>query len=512
MQGVPKILIADDDARVRLTLAQAFNQLGWQVRASGSGATLLKWIVDGEGDVVVASAPLPDDDVFDIVSRVRKQRPNLPVIVTSAENTLLMAVNATESGAYDYIPKPLDIEELTAAIRRALSRTSDAEKARARAKGMRDEQLPLIGRSKPMQDVFRTIARLVGVDLTVLISGESGSGKRLAARAIHELGRRREGRFVVVDLPAATPDQIERDLFGAADSAASGKLREAEGGTLVLNEVGDASIEVQTQLLRALELAAGQPGGRQTNVRVIATTRQDLKSLVREGRFREDLYFRLNVATLRLPPLRERADDIPDLAGLSLHRASCEGLPARSIDAFALERLKAYDWPGNVRELENLIRRICALYSEQVITARIIERELSDGPAPPAFEHDPRSRSPVAERGLLSDFSDLETDAAPRGIYRQALNDVERPLIQLALAAARGNRGRAAELLGLNRNALRRRIIDLGLTRAESPSDLADIDLTAQLATVLPQTGRSPRRRNAASTRQPAMARQAGNA
>jgi two-component system nitrogen regulation response regulator GlnG len=187
-------------------------------------------------------------------------------------------------------------------------------------------------------------------------------------------------------------------------------------------------------------------------------------------------------------------------------------LPAKSIDAFALERLKAYDWPGNVRELENLIRRICALYSEQVITARIIERELSDGPAPPAFEHDPRSRSPVAERGLLSDFSDLETDAAPRGIYRQALNDVERPLIQLALAAARGNRGRAAELLGLNRNALRRRIIDLGLTRAESPSDLADIDLTAQLATVLPQTGRSPRRRNAASTRQPAMARQAGNA
>ena len=232
---------------------------------------------------------------------------------------------------------------------------------------MRDERLPLIGRSAPMQEVYRTIARLVGADLTVLILGESGSGKELVARALHDLGRRRDGKFVVINLAAVPRERVETELFGKGDGD-FGKLVEADGGTLFLDEIGDMPLDAQTRLLRVFdgaEPAINPRTGRQPNVRVIAATNRDLRGLIREGLFREDLYFRLNVAPVRLPPLRERTEDIPDLARAFLLRANREGLPAKTIDAGALERLKAHAWPGNVRELENLIRRICALYAEE---------------------------------------------------------------------------------------------------------------------------------------------------
>src|ERR1700754_4180134 len=222
-----KILIADDDASIRLVLSQAFTRLGYQVRATGNATTLLKWVSEGEGDLVITDVAMPDENVFDVLPRIKKQRPKLPVIVMSAQNTLMTAVNAAEIGAFDYVPKPFDLDDMTAAAKRALSRPADSGAPKPRPRAVRDERLPLIGRSQPMQDVYRTVARLVGADLTVLILGESGSGKELVARALPDLGRRRDGKFVVITLAAVPRERVEAELFGRGDGD-PGKLVEAD--------------------------------------------------------------------------------------------------------------------------------------------------------------------------------------------------------------------------------------------------------------------------------------------
>jgi two-component system nitrogen regulation response regulator GlnG len=460
-----KILIADDDASIRLVLSQAFTRLGYQVRATGNAATLLKWVSDGDGDLVITDVIMPDENVFDVLPRIRKERPKLPVIVMSAQNTLLTAVNAADAGAFEYISKPFDLDDMTSAVRRALSRPADTEAAKAQARALRDERLPLIGRSTPMQDVYRTVARLVGADLTVLILGESGTGKELVARALHELGRRRDGRFVVINLAATPRERVESELFGHGDGD-PGKLAEADGGTLFLDEIGDMPLDAQTRLLRIIDGAeptVNPRTGRRPNARIIAATNRDLRALIREGLFREDLFFRLNVAPVRLPPLRDRTEDIPDLARAFLLRANREGLPAKTIDQGALDRLKSHTWPGNVRELENLIRRICALYAEDLITARIIERELTDHSPPRPGQEGPPSLATLVERHLQSYFASQPEGTPPAGLYDRVVEEVEAPLIRLTLNATRGNQVRAAEILGLNRNTLRKKITDLGI-------------------------------------------------
>ncbi len=463
-----KILIADDDSSIRLVLSQAFTRLGYQVRATGNAATLLKWVTEGEGDLVVTDVVMPDENVFDVLPRIKKQRPRLPVIVMSAQNNLITAVNAAEVGAFEYIPKPFDLDDMTAAARRALARPADTEASKAQARAVRDDRLPLIGRSAPMQEVYRTIARLVGADLTVLITGESGTGKELVARALHDMGRRRDGKFVVINLAATPRERVETELFGKEDGDA-GKLAEADGGTLFLDEIGDMPLDAQTRLLRVIdgsEPALNPRTGRRPNVRVIAATNRDLRALIQQGLFREDLFFRLNVAPLRLPPLRDRSEDIPDLARAFLLRANREGLPSKTIDASALDRLKLHAWPGNVRELENLVRRICALYGEDLITARIIEKELADQQPVVAGQEGPATLAQLVEQKLSSYFADQPDGIPPVGLYDRVLEEVERPLIQLTLSATRGNQVRAAEILGLNRNTLRKKIQDLGVEMA----------------------------------------------
>ena len=465
MSSHHKILIADDDASIRLVLSQAFSRLGYQVRATGNATTLLKWVIDGEGDLVITDVVMPDENVFDVLPRIRKARPKLPIIVMSAQNTLLTAVNAAETGAFEYIPKPFDLDDMTNAAKRALSQPADSEASKAQARALRDERLPLIGRSAPMQEVYRTIAKLVGADLTTLILGESGTGKELVARALHDLGRRRDGRFVVLNLAATPRERVESELFGK-DEGDIGKLVEADGGTLFLDEIGDLQLDAQTRLLRVIdgsETALNPRTNRRPNVRIIAATNRDLRSLIQQGLFREDLFFRLNVASIRLPALRERTDDIPDLARSFLLRANREGLPSKAIDQNALERLKAHAWPGNVRELENLIRRICALYTEDLITARIIDRELHEHTPQIVEDQAALSLSALVERHLSRYFADQPEGVPANGLYDRILNEIEVPLIKLTLAATRGNQVRAAEILGLNRNTLRKKILDLGV-------------------------------------------------
>jgi two-component system nitrogen regulation response regulator GlnG len=460
-----KVLIADDDASIRLVLSQAFTRAGFQVRATGAAATLLKWVQEGEGDLVVTDVIMADENVFDVLPRMRKQRPKLPIIVMSAQNTLLTAVNAAETGAFEYMPKPFDLDDMVAAARRALAKPATPEPAKTQALAARDERLPLIGRSAPMQEVYRTLARLVGAELTVLVLGESGTGKELAARAMHDLGRRRDGKFVVLHLAATPRERVESELFGSGPDS-TGKLVEADGGTLFLDEIGDLPLDAQTRLLRVIdgsERAINPRTGRRADARLIAATNRDLGALIRQGLFREDLFFRINVAPLRLPPLRERLDDIADLARAFLLRAHREGLPAKTIDAQAIERLKRHSWPGNVRELENLMRRVAALYAEDPITARIIDREIQEHTAAPTASEGAPTFETLIERGLSGEFIG-GPDGLPRpGLYDRVLEQVERPLITMTLGATRGNQVRAAEILGLNRNTLRKKITDLGI-------------------------------------------------
>ncbi|MBL8690645.1 MAG: nitrogen regulation protein NR(I) [Rhodospirillaceae bacterium] len=468
------ILIADDDRAIRTVLTQALARLGHDVRATGNTATLWRWIEDGDGDLVITDVLMPDGNGLDLLPRIRKQRPELRVVVMSAQNTLLTAVKATERGAFEYLPKPFDLNELVQVVRRALSEPSSRAAAERTDDG--DERLPLIGRSPAMQEIYRVLARLMGTDLTVTITGESGTGKELVARALHDYGKRRGGPFVAVNMAAIPRELIESELFGhergaftGAVQRTTGRFEQAQGGTLFLDEIGDMPPDAQTRLLRVLQQGEYTTvGGRtaiRSDVRIIAATHRDLRQLIRQGLFREDLYYRLNVVPIRLPPLRERSEDIPELVSHYLSQASAEGLPTKTVDEAAMERLKRYRWPGNVRELENLVRRLAALYTEPVIGLDIIDMELAE----PAMSAEPRgapdgeSLTQAVERHLR-DFFDAHKDGLPAsGLYDRVLREVERPLISLSLLATRGNQIRAAELLGLNRNTLRKKIRELDI-------------------------------------------------
>lgn len=476
------VLVVDDDAAIRTVVAAALKREGHRVETAASLAELRRALGGGVPDVLVTDVVLPDGNGLDLVPALLADHPALPIIVFSAQNTLATAVRATEVGAFDYLPKPFDLEVLARAVRSAAARgrRSDAAQPETELNG----GTTLIGRSPAMQEVYRVIARVVANDLTVLVSGESGTGKELVAQAIHDLGPRRRAPFVALNMAAIPRELIEAELFGhergaftGAQARVAGKFEQAAGGTLFLDEIGDMPIDAQTRLLRVLQSGEFTTvGGARTiraDVRIVAATNKDLDQQVQSGQFREDLFYRLNVVPIALPPLRERRQDVPLLARHFLDRAAEAGLPRKQLDADAVAALQAYDWPGNVRQLENLMRRIAALSRDAWIDAEGIRHALGDAPAGDAPRGDAGIEAAVHAR--LERIALEQPGALDDGtLYDRIIGEVERPLIEAILTRHGRNQVKAARALGINRNTLRKRLDTLGIAVGSGRQDEDD--------------------------------------
>ncbi|MBU2033839.1 MAG: sigma-54 dependent transcriptional regulator [Alphaproteobacteria bacterium] len=456
------VLIVEDDTAIAAVIAEALGEEGYDVTLCSSIGRRDALLAERSFDVMLTDVMLEDGDGLASIAAVHAAAPSMPIIVLSAQNTLDTAVRASDSQAFEYFPKPFDLDELTKAVGQAA--------ARRPAPGPQSdpaEDMPFIGRSQAMQSVYRMISRVLRNDLTVLVTGESGTGKELVAEAIHELGARKTGPFVAVNAAAIPHDLIESELFGHEKGAftgalnqAIGKFEQANGGTLFLDEIGDMPAQAQTRLLRALQSGRiRRVGGRHdiaVDVRIIAATNRALAPMIADGSFREDLYYRLNVVPIPMPPLRERREDIGALARHFLVLAEREGLPRRSIDADAVAALAEREWPGNVRELRNVVFRLALIARNETIDRTIVDENLpgvrSEEGAGPDGGFGGALNTWLAGRAL-----------APGALYHAALAEFEKPLLEHALRETEGNQLRAAQLLGINRNTLRKKIGELGI-------------------------------------------------
>ncbi|MDT8855813.1 response regulator [Paracoccaceae bacterium Fryx2] len=442
------VLVADDDRTIRTVLTQALTRAGCKVHATSSLMTLMRWVEEGKGDLVISDVVMPDGNGLEALPRIGKLRPGLPVIVISAQNTIMTAIQAAEAEAYDYLPKPFDLPDLMKRSARALDLK---RRAPARAAPPREpvDDLPLVGRTAAMQALYRLVARVMNTDLAVLVTGESGTGKSLIARAIHDFSDRRSQPFVVAQAG---------DLQGMDGPATL--LARAKGGSLVFDEVADYDDETQARIVRMLDaLGSSAP-------RIMATSQTDLAARMDAGSFRQDLFYRLGGVTLHVPSLRDRVDDIPLLADHFLARSERDFGSIRRLSNEARDLVRAYGWPGNVRQLENTLRRLMVTSAEPEISRAEVESALGSQPALEPLrggggEGEKLSGS-VARH--LKRYFDLHGGALPPpGVYQRILREVEGPLIEIALDATAGNQAKCADLLGINRNTLRKKITDLDI-------------------------------------------------
>lgn len=442
------VLVADDDRTIRTVLTQALTRAGCKVHATASLTTLMRWIEEGKGDLVISDVMMPDGNGLEALPRIGEERPGLPVIVISAQNTIMTAIQAAEAEAFDYLPKPFDLPDLMKRAARALEqkrRVSPQRPAEPREEG---GDLPLVGRTAAMQALYRLVARVMNADLSVMIQGESGTGKSLIARAIHDFSDRRTLPFVVAQAG---------DLAGAEGPSAL--MARARGGSLVFDEVSDYDEETQVRIVRMLD-AMADPAPR-----IMATTQRDLTPMIEAGAFRQDLYYRLGGVTLAVPALRDRVEDIPLLAEHFLLRAEREGLGTRRFSAEALSLVQTYSWPGNVRQLENTVRRLVVTASEEEIARPEVEAVLGAQPTPEPLRAggEGEKLSASIARHLRRYFDLHGGSLPPPGLYDRILREMEAPLIEIALDATGGNQARCADLLGINRNTLRKKITDLDI-------------------------------------------------
>ncbi len=475
-----KIVVADDEESVRWTLKKALERSGYAVYTVSDGKAAVDTAERVSADLVLVDIKMPTLDGLEALSLMRDRHPEAMVIVMTAFGSLQAAVEAMKRGAYDYITKPFDFEELTLLVRRALevqSLTRELNRLKAQLKD-RQELDEIVGTSPEMQGVFKLVGQVADSDATVLIAGESGTGKELVARAIHRNSPRHDGPFVTVNCAAIPKDLLESEMFGhekgaftGALTARRGKFELADKGTIFLDEIGEMDPALQTKILRIFEERRFERLGGEvpitTNVRIVAATNRDLQALVARGIFREDLFYRLNVVTIMLPPLRGRREDIPVLITHFLQLYARDG--GKEISPEAIKCLLRYQWPGNVRELENVIKRACLLSRTRLILPEHLPESLLAATRPPGAED-------VATPGGLTREVRAELrrvgDDKEGQLYEHVLALVERPLLQAALERAGGNQLKAAQLLGINRNTLRKRMKELGISgKRESSGD-----------------------------------------
>lgn len=466
------VLLVEDDMSIAIVITAALEAEGFGVSHCVTIAERDRMLAYRGFAALVTDVMLPDGDGIETIERVRALHPHMPIVILSAQNTLDTAVRATDTGAFEYFPKPFDIDELARTVRQA---AGTAQGLAADGEEPVADGLPLVGRSAAMQSVFRMITRVLRNDLTVLILGESGTGKELVAEAIHQLGNRREGPFIAVNTAAIPAELIESELFGHEKGAFTGavarhvgKFEQAAGGTLFLDEIGDMPMQAQTRLLRALQSGTvRRVGGREEirlDTRIVAATNKDLEPEIAAGRFREDLYYRLNVVPIHMPPLRDRRDDIDVLARHFLQHAANEGLPRRQLTKEAADLLSRQPWRGNVRELKNFIYRLALLAREDVIDAEAVLPLLTQEAPPPAEDGGAPRAVDIAT--AVSEW--LAVNRPPSGsIYNSAMAAFERPLFAEVLRETAGNQLRAAQALGINRNTLRKRLGELALDPEE---------------------------------------------
>ncbi len=440
------VLVADDDRTIRTVLTQALTRAGCKVHATSSLMTLMRWVEEGKGDLVITDVIMPDGNGLETLPRIAKLRPGLPVIVISAQNTIMTAIHAAEAEAYDYLPKPFDLPDLMKRSARALDlkRRTAAKPVAPRDAG---DDLPLVGRTTAMQALYRLVARVMNTDLSVLITGESGTGKSLIARAIHDFSDRRSQPFVVAQIS---------DLAGM--DGPSSLLQRARGGSLVFDEVADYDDDAQARIVRMLDML------NDTAPRIMATSQSDLTARMEAGHFRQDLYYRLGGVALQVPALRERVDDIALLADHFLARGERDMGTVRRLSKDAGDLVRAYSWPGNVRQLENTLKRLMVTSSEAEITRAEVDGVLGNQPAMEPLRGGEGDKLSASVARHLKRYFDLHGGTLPpAGVYTRILREVELPLIEIALDATAGNQAKCADLLGINRNTLRKKITELDI-------------------------------------------------
>ncbi len=466
-----RVLIADDEDGLRWVLEKGLRQAGYEVTAVRDGDEALRAFSEAPFDLVFLDIRMPGTDGLTVLAKLRALASDAHVIVMTAHGTMETAIQAMQRGAYDYLAKPFDLDEVLLLAERALAAGRLTQEVARLKTGLQEvwEFGALIGRHPRMQEVYKTIGRIAASDVTILLRGESGTGKELVARAIHHYSRRAGRPFVAVSSAAIPGTLLESELFGHerggftdAKERKLGKLELAHGGTLFLDEIGDMPPELQTKLLRALqERTIERVGGQESlriDVRVLAATNRDLETMMREGRFREDLFYRLNVVTVTLPPLRERRRDIPLLVEHLLAKYAAE-LGERGVAPEALDRLVGHDWPGNVRELENVVQRAMVMAT----TGVILPEHLPIGPVSAAASVAiDATLEEIIERKLIECVRGLREHASAN-LYDLMIGLVEKPLLRAVLRETGGNQVRAAQILGINRNTLRKKLTEHGI-------------------------------------------------